>query len=382
MEIRSTPILTLLPPKGYGVQVAMGALKYARELHSWDVRRAVPPLDPAFIDEVKPRGIIAHVSSQPIARMLHESLVPVVNVWGSGNLDFPVVSTDDVAIGQLAAQHLLNRGYRRLVCTTSSREIYAQERAKGFLRAAAGCAESSMAVDIDIIRGEAASQSDEERALAGWLASLRPPIGLFAGIHWGASMLGPIAKKVGLRIPHDLAVIVVSDDPNVCELDDPPLTSVDYPAVHIGYEAARTLHRIMQGETPPRTPVLFPPIGVTERASTNAYCVADEDVAAALVFIRQNACKGATVKQVASASHLTERTLQRRFRQYVGRTIHAELSRVRIEQAKQLLAEGELSFQQVAVRSGLTSVSRMCHTFRAYLAITPKSYREQFRRTV
>jgi len=53
-------------------------------------------------------------------------------------------------------------------------------------------------------------------------------------------------RSLGLRVPHEVAVIGVDDDEFVCELSDPPLSSVAQAARRVGHEAARLLDRLMR----------------------------------------------------------------------------------------------------------------------------------------
>ena len=60
------------------------------------------------------------------------------------------------------------------------------------------------------------------------------------------------------------------------------------------------------------------PKGVIARRSTYVFAVDDEDVAAAMRFIRQHACEGIKVDDVLSVVPLSRTALERRFSQVGG----------------------------------------------------------------
>ena len=67
-------------------------------------------------------------------------------------------------------------------------------------------------------------------------------------------------------MPDDVAVIGVNNDELVCELCDPPLSSVDVQAERIGWQAAEMLHSLVQGGGAPPATTLVPPLGVVASA--------------------------------------------------------------------------------------------------------------------
>jgi LacI family transcriptional regulator len=63
----------------------------------------------------------------------------------------------------------------------------------------------------------------------------------------------------------------------------------------------------------------------------------------------------------------------------MGRTIHAEINRVRFARAKQLVAESDLPLKQVSFQAGFRHVQYMTAIFRRRLGQTPKEYRTSSR---
>ena len=128
-------------------------------------------------------------------------------------------------------------------------------------------------------------------------------------------------------------MIGADNDEVLCELSDPPLTSIDPNAKRMGYEGAALLDRMIHGQLPPAGRTLIKPLGIVARESTNVLAVADPAVAKAMCFIREHACEGITVGDVCQHLHYSHSTLLRAFANALGRSPKDEILRVRLQAA-------------------------------------------------
>ena len=117
-----------------------------------------------------------------------------------------------------------------------------------------------------------------------------------------------------LAVPEEVAVLGVDDEEEICELCDPPLSSVIPNAELIGYRAAELLDRLMAGGRAEPLNQVVPPLGITTRQSTDVLAIDDPDVAAAVRYIREHACRGAGVEDVLEHVPVSRSILERRFR--------------------------------------------------------------------
>jgi LacI family transcriptional regulator len=122
---------------------------------------------------------------------------------------------------------------------------------------------------------------------------------------------------------------------------------------------------------------VIPPERIVVRRSSDIIAVADEEIASALALIQARACDGIKVHQVAQSVALSRSQLERRFKAVVGRTLHDEIRRVRLEQAQRLLVETTLPLKQVAFRCGFRTVQHLTELFRRFLGVAPGAYRRQ-----
>jgi LacI family transcriptional regulator len=166
-----------------------------------------------------------------------------------------------------------------------------------------------------------------------WLRDLPRPCAVFVSSDGLGLQFLEVVRATGLRVPEDFAVLGVGDIDPICDLAYPPLSSIRTAAEAAGFEAARLLDGLRQGEPPPKSRIELPPLGVVARRSTDVLAVADYDLAKALRFIRDHAAGEITVEDVVSAACVSRSTLERCFRQLLGRSPLDEIYRVRVQRA-------------------------------------------------
>jgi LacI family transcriptional regulator len=159
----------------------------------------------------------------------------------------------------------------------------------------------------------------------------------------------------------------------------PTLSSVDVDARRVGYEAAKLLARMMSGKTSKDTVVYVSPSHVVVRQSTDLVAIEDPDVAQAVRFIRESACTAIDVNRVAEVVGLSRRGLERRFRQYLGRSPKAEIMRVRMTHATRLMAETDGTSESIAKKCGFSSLEYFTRVFRQTIGMKPQAYRKMRR---
>jgi LacI family transcriptional regulator len=126
---------------------------------------------------------------------------------------------------------------------------------------------------------------------------------------------------------------------------------------------------------PPVTVV--PPRGVVARPSTNTLVGGDAEVDRAVAFIREHAARRLLVSDITNHVSVSRAVLEPRFKRGVGRTIHQEIQRVRLNRAKALLVGSALPIKQVAAAAGFASVPYLTRVFRRATGETPAGYRRR-----
>lgn len=361
--------------------VLRGIKWYAEAAPHWTFLPVSPePHSLRTLHAFRPAGVIAHIFSEELARSLARLRAPVVNVCGVlPEAPLPRIGVDDRRCGVLAAEHLLACGLRHFGFVGHRDHGYSLRREAGFRegieRAGAKVANyyESRPRPFDPM-GRLWAQ---DRAIQHWVRDLPKPVGIFAPNDiWGVQ-LTEICLRAGLQVPEDVAIVGVDDDDLLCEFARPSLTSIALPTQRIGYEAAVQLGRLIRGARPRTRPLLLPPLGVIARRSTDILAVDDTEVASALRFIRQQGHRPLRVKELLRQVPASRRSLERRFRRVLGRSILEEIRRVHVERARQLLTQTDLPLHCVALRSGFSDAKRFATVFRQVTGLSPRAYRRQ-----
>jgi LacI family transcriptional regulator len=134
---------------------------------------------------------------------------------------------------------------------------------------------------------------------------------------------------------------------------------------------------MIRGGKPESLDIRIEPVGVTERHSTDILAIDDKNVAAALSFIRENACRGITVEQVLKPSFASRSQLEKKFRRCLGRSPQAEIRRVQVARIRLLLIETNFPLKKVAELTGFEYVEYMCVVFKRLVGESPGSFRKK-----
>lgn len=383
MNRRPSVALLIETSNAYARGLLEGIVAYAREHDAWSIylpeqRRGDAP--PSWLSRWKGDGIIARIENEAIAKAVTKTRLPVIDVSAARLVPaIPWVETDDAAIARLAAEHLLERGFRNLAFCGEPRFNWSEWRCESFCHVVRHAGATCHTYETTTRDGPTASWDQEHRRLMAWIKKLPKPVGVMASYDIKAQQLLDACRELRIAVPEEVAVVGVDNDKLLCDLCSPPLSSVIPNAQRTGYVAAQLLNRLLSGEKVPPEAHLIEPLGVQTRQSTDVLAIDDRDIAAAVRFIREHACEGIKVADLLRAVPLSRRVLESRFTKLVGRTPHDEILRVKIERAKQLLVETDLSLALVAERTGIEHVEYLSVAFKRVTGQTPKDFRVSHR---
>ncbi len=180
-------------------------------------------------------------------------------------------------------------------------------------------------------------------------------------------------------MPEEVAVLGVDDDEVLCELCDPPLSSVIANPERVGYLAAELLDALMAGARPPERVQVVEPLGIATRQSTDVTAIDDPEIAMAVKLIREDACKGMTVDDLLVRVPLSRSILERRLRKHLGLSPMGLIRQTQLKRIRQLLAETDLPLEQIGPLAGFKHAEHMCVVFKREVGQTPGAYRRRSR---
>lgn len=149
------------------------------------------------------------------------------------------VVIDNYMAGYKATKHLIDQGCKRIAHFTVGSEFSIfHERKMGYL---AALKEADLPAEEELlVRLKSVTYQEAEKATIKLLDLKNPPDGIFTpGDILGVSVIQS-AKKKGVRVPEELAVIGFNDDP-ISEIIDPNLSTVTHPAEKMGKASAEII---------------------------------------------------------------------------------------------------------------------------------------------
>ncbi len=378
--------LILDTARPYQRKMIRGVAAYARQSGAWSLYVEEDPLDKLpDLSAWKGHGIITAFAERRYAEAVRGLDIPVVGVeggygWYEPDCGIPYFATDNEAVARMAAEYLLGQGYPALAYCGLPKNRYnfwSTKRALAFEQRA-----REAGVPCRLYTGRHLSTrkwSELQRGLRRWLKTLKKPVGLMAGNDARARHVLEACRTIGVRVPEDVAVIGVDNDELMCELTDPPLSSVEQGARSLGFRAAELLDRLMSGKKPARIANYVLPERVVARRSTDYLAVGDVDVAAAVRYIRQHASKHIRVADVLNEVAISRSTLEARFRKILHKTIHEEIQSTMLACAQQLIVDGKLTLKQVAREAGFAHAPHLTNLFRQRPGHTPGEFQRMVR---
>jgi LacI family transcriptional regulator len=369
----------------YGSRIVSGIAKYLRSHHRWSVfleQHELGTRPPSWMFSGRWDGILSRPTDPDLAAAFRKMQVPTVDLNDQhDHLKLPWVGSNHSAIGRLGAAHLLERGYRHFAFAGFTAEPWAAKRREGF-REIITAQGYPLHLYESPWRGPDAPKWDKDlHEIEHWLKQLPQPLAIMAcndvrGLH----VLDACAR-LGLAVPEQVAVLGVDNDPSLCELCMPPLSSVEPNPEAIGYAAAELLDHLMAGKgASPTTRIVVDPVRVVTRRSTDSLAIEDHVVATALRYIREQAVFGCSVDEVRKHIRVSRSVLERRFRQHLKCSPMAEIRAVQLGRVKQLLAETDFTLERIAELSGFKHPEYLSVAFKKFCGKTPGSYRKQHRR--
>jgi LacI family transcriptional regulator len=350
-----------------------GPWTFYREPHGYFIRPGRTSLNE--LKAWKPDGAICPIGRVGLIRPLRIPIVALdINDYRG---TIPGIISEDSKAGRLAAEHLLGLGLEQFAFCGFESMRWSQDRCSEFCETVVA---AGYRVQIYRPRSRMPIRwAREEPLIRDWLNGLPKPIGLFCANDDRAANILESCRALGYGVPEDIALIGVDDDEYICELANPPLSSVSMASDRAGYEAAELLQRMIRSRvTMSGQRILAPAAGVIARQSTDILMVQDAEVRAALRFIRENVARPIQVTDVVKATRLSHRTLNDRFYRECRSSIVRQLTKSRIEHISRLLRETDLAIGEIARMVGFDSDRHFARYFGRVTGHTPHKYRQTY----
>lgn len=379
--------------RAYGRRICEGAASFAGECPEV----ALGMLEWSDLND--PRSLsgydafIVRVLDDWTEQILRRTHKPVVDVfYGKIRSGFGVADVDNVAIGNLAAEHFISRGFREFAYCGYDGINFSDVRRATFSKTVeqAGYVchvftprkRDANYFNENVVKGERYEPlANETRAIRSWLRKLPKPVAVFCSHDLRAYQVLTLCRDAGIDVPNEVAILGVDDDAVLCGFTTPTISSIDPNGFETGREAVRIAREMLRSREARSNPPcsLVKPLRLIVRGSSEIYPVDPPWLSDALVYINRNAAKGVTSADVFAHVGLSHTTVGSAFRQKVGMSVQDMLAKVRMEESCRLLEKG-MSVTDVAQKSGFSSAQYFCRAFATEHGMSPAAWQTANRR--
>src|SRR5688500_10466077 len=290
--------------------------------------------------------------------------------------DIPNITGAYKETGRLGANYFLKKGFKNFAFYGFGNIVWSRERAEGFEERI-----QEAGFNVHYYEHKDPKLIDlwyyKPSALSDWLKSLPKPSALMTCDDHQGHHITEAAKHAGIRIPDEVAVLGVDNDEMVCDLSDPPLSSIELDAEKGGYEAARLMEQMVEEKTCYGPDVIVKATQVVTRRSTDIFASKDKYIVNALKYIHGNLDKNLKVEQVLREVPLSRRSLEKRFMLTTGYPVYEYIYNQRIEKFTQKLLETDMTIFEIALDLGLSDSKNIARQFKQVKGLTPMEYRKK-----
>jgi LacI family transcriptional regulator len=370
-------VLLVETSREFGRQLIIGIARYARLKGPWSFYKEPIGLKSSIphLTNWKPDGIIMRDSliTKELLKLKKPTILAIHNSSYPKNL--PVIKTDSGSIAKMASEHLIAKGLKYFAFCGFDDYDWSNERKSFFCRFNNEAGYHTY-VYISPKSIKTHDWEREQRHVSEWMKTLPNPVGMLACNDDRGQHILEVCKLMNLKVPEDVAVIGVDNDPMICEIGDPPLTSIALNVESSGYEAAKLLDQLISGKKMCGQQIMVTASHLVQRQSSDILAVNDIEVASAIRYIKENAKNKILVRDVVKTTGISRRTLEQRFRKTIHRSIYDEIRNVRVQWISKLLLETDLPISKITSLFNFTDVEHISRYFKKEKGIGLREFRK------
>lgn len=370
---------------GYSRNLLKGIVRYSKEVGNWSFQRM--PLyyrmlygENGVVEWAKKwqaDAIIAQLTDVNI-ELLNDLNIPIiVQNYRDRNKAVSNLTGDYFNTGVMAAKFFLNRGYRNFAFYGFKGAIWSRERADGYSHEI-----EKQGYKLAILENDNKDREEwsyNHTVLGNWLQSLPKPVALFACDDHFALQISETCNVYNINVPDDIAILGVDNDDLLCNISDPPLSSIVLDVENGGYNAGKLLHQLITKEITEPFNIVVNPLIIERRKSTEKYAVSDKNIRTILNYIEKNYANHLSVEELVKQVPLSRRVLEKKFKEETGESLYQYIQNYRIDLFTRLLITTDYSLFEAALQSGFENYKNVSRVFRKYKSLSPAEYRKRYK---
>ncbi len=277
--------------------------------------------------------------------------------------------------GELAASYFLSKGFQHFAFYGFKDIVWSRERAKGFENLL-----KSRGYQVRFFEHKETKSQEiwhyKLGLLAKWVKKLPKPTAVLCCDDNQAFQIIEVCRQINVRVPEEVAVLGVDNDKLICQLSDPPLSSIKLDAEKAGYNAAQLLDDLINKKTVGYD-VIVKASQIITRQSTDIFATNDQYVLSTLKYIHKNYTEKIRVDKLVSLVPFSRRAFEIRFKQVTGLPVYQYIFNLRMEKFANMLLDTDKTVFEVALRTGFDDCKNLARQFKKAKGCTPVEYRKK-----
>nr|WP_223159453.1 helix-turn-helix domain-containing protein [Vibrio sp. Y2-5] len=267
------------------------------------------------------------------------------------------IYNDNQYVADIALGHFINDGIRHVSVYSDLGDYYqswATERKNSFssLALKLGCSYYSNAIE--------AITTSENR------------IGVFCTTDRSARKFIRYCIENNIPVPDKVSIIGTDYDELERDISPIPISSIDLNPKQLGRECIE----LLLNPRPSSKQQSYKAKQLYVDSSAKSAIESDSVVNSALLYIHKHYSRNIRVMQIADYCKVSRKTLDKKFIDLKGETVHQYLSNLRLDKSKQLLRETSLPVDSIARRCGYLGQNYLNQLYRKCFGYTPFEYRK------
>lgn len=362
-----------------------GILDYSRRTEPWVVCKMPPAFKRqhgleavvSWAKTWKADVVIAQFDPEDDVTIFQKNgIIAIAQDFVSRFPQIPNITGEYERTGRMAADHFLNKRFENFGFFGFKGVDWSDGRYEGFRKTIeeAGYGNNIHVYDRQDIHDR---WYYDMNFLHEWLISLPKPIAIMACDDNQGNMLIQACHVCGLKIPFDVAIIGVDNDEILCNMSEPPMSTINVDIERGGYDTAAMVDRMVNDPSYKGEDIVLKSLNVVGRVSSSLFASNDPAVLKALRYIMANIDKRISVTDILDHVPMSRRLLEQRFKQMTGVTIYNYITVHRIERFAQLLLSSNDSVSDIAARMDEFDTKSISRRFKAIKGCTPMEYRKK-----
>ena len=304
--------------------------------------------------------------------LLKELDIPIVlQNYHHRSITYSNLTGDYKGTGRLAARFFIKKMFHNFAYFGIKGVVWSDERGEGY-------SEEIRKMKGNLFKFESDKQGDELRAeVSLWLRKLPKPLALFCCDDAHALFISETCKINNIHIPQEIALLGVDNDDLMCNISDPPISSIELEIERGGYTLGKLIHHHIKKSIKKTFNIVINPVRIEQRQSTERYNTGDHYVLKALKYIEEHYNSELTVDSLLTDIPVSRRNLEMRFKKELNMSIYQYVLEYRCNRLADLLLTTDLPLMHLAFEVGFKDYNNTSRIFKKYKGCSPSEYRSK-----